>query len=246
MSLTRVSTPQGFSVQDPLVSSQESESVVSIGGFNPGDKVVKSVTASDPLSSTGGQTPNISYNGDTITMNVTAFLQGSAAGWALGTDPGFPAIAMFQPVAPNTTCAIVCFPSGSSTLATLTLGNSSDLTNHGQGRIGMTATALQFLCGKVGTGNAPTSVQIGEDGTSAVLGVFNFTFANVVKFHIDNGAVTTVPVASTALPAGVAGMRASVTDATTPVVGSPLVGGGAVFANVHWSPTTTQWIVDGV
>lgn len=40
--------------------------------------------------------------------------------------------------------------------------------------------------------------------------------------------------------------RASVSDATVPAIGSPLTGGGAVFANVHCSLTTGTYLVDGL
>ena len=52
----------------------------------------------------------------------------------------------------------------------------------------------------------------------------------------------TLPTCSTSSLA----WRATVTNATTPVVGVALTQGGSTFANVHCSLTTGTWIVDGI
>ena len=63
-------------------------------------------------------------------------------------------------------------------------------------------------------------------------------------------ALATTPVLTTNLKTCTAGTgipwRASVKDATTPTIGSPLTGGGTVFANVHCSLTSGTYIVDGI
>jgi hypothetical protein len=63
-------------------------------------------------------------------------------------------------------------------------------------------------------------------------------------------ALATTPVLTTNLKTCTAGTgipwRASVTDATAPAIGSPLTGGGTVFANVHCSLTSGTYIVDGI
>lgn len=58
MALTRVSTALGFFVADPLVSTQDSEPIISLSGGGTGD--ILAVTATAPLSSSGGTSPNIS------------------------------------------------------------------------------------------------------------------------------------------------------------------------------------------
>lgn len=80
-------------------------------------------------------------------------------------------------------------------------------------------------------------------------GGFNVT---AVNYTVDNssGFWWASPVASASLPNCTAmtgkPWRGSVNDATTPVVGSPYMGGGAVFANIHCSLTTGTYIVDGI
>lgn len=63
------------------------------------------------------------------------------------------------------------------------------------------------------------------------------------------GNVRTIPIATASLVAcvaGTAGARAAVNDALAPAIGVALTGGGAIFATVHCSATTTSWIVDGL
>lgn len=90
-----------------------------------------------------------------------------------------------------------------------------------------------------------TRVNIGRgaaDGANTVI-VTNNGSENV------SGFVRTVPTVVGSLAAcgaSFGGARDAVTDATTPAIGSPVVGSGAVFAMVHCSLTGNAWIVDGL
>src|SRR5271156_5323508 len=57
--LTRANTGLGFWVEQPLVSSEDSEPVISLGG---GEGFVASVTATAPVTSSGGTNPNIAVD----------------------------------------------------------------------------------------------------------------------------------------------------------------------------------------
>ena len=60
--------------------------------------------------------------------------------------------------------------------------------------------------------------------------------------YLDPIATASLPTCSTSSHA----WRGSVNDATAPVIGSALTGGGSVFATVHCSLTTGTYLVDGL
>lgn len=122
----------------------------------------------------------------------------------------------------------------------------------GNGSCGGVTTGSNNLClgqGAVLTGATSNKLKI-ENGTGSfgantlIDGDFA---ARTVAF---NNSIATQPIATASLPACVATTgtpwRASVNDATAPAVGSNLTGGGTVFANVHCSLTSGNYIVDGI
>ncbi len=243
--LQEVTVTNGFMVEAPLKSTQDTVPIVSIatGSFIGG------ITGLSPIHVTAGNNPVVTYNGGSLTMLSTSFLQ-TAGGWSFGTGRG-PAVPLLQPLATNAGLSLQMAPSGIGNTTNIQLQNSSDVTrtNTTVFEFQIIGTAANFGVAVFGTGMPVTSLGIGEPfaGGGANLTAINFKFNNIVKFAILPSAVQTIPVATSALPASPAGgMRASVNDATSPVVGVALMGGGGVFANVHYSPTTSNWIVDGI
>jgi hypothetical protein len=247
--LTEVTTPQGFRVQAPLASTADSVPTVFLtpGGF------VASISAISPIAITpdANGNPVVSYNGGTINMNAGAALTGGSGGWQL-TDYNSVNTPVFQTLQTNSTTRLAVAPIGTGVGAQIQFFSTSDLTrtNTGELAIGIGAAGVVFIqATKFGTGPPITSFSIGEVGNNGNnLAAINFVFgAAVTQFAVLRTAVQTIATLTANLPAAPGGgMRASVSDAVNPVVGVALTGGGHVFANVHYSPTTSQWIVDGI
>jgi hypothetical protein len=209
---------------------------------------VTAVTATSPIASTGGKTPNISYDGTSIEMLVGSSI-GYSSGWQLKALSSNPTQrVLLQSATTNAPMGLVIAPNGSGTIALSQYLNGSDLTLANVGVFSFVLSSGNALLQiqTFGSGIPITTFTLGEN-VSTNLTSINFKLKNVIHFSVVPGAIQTIGVTTVNLPSSpAAGMRATVTDAVTPVVGVALTGGGSVFANVHWSPTTSQWIVDGI
>jgi len=144
---------------------------------------------------------------------------------------------------------------------------------NGGGGLAYTGAAPIVVTGTVISVETATTGNLGvvePDGVSidVAAGVISVPKATAILFGIVEPDAITIDVAAgvisvaprlavisytstgstvAALPAVPApGERATVTDATAPALGVAVVGGGGAFANVHWSPTSAAWIVDGI
>lgn len=203
-------------------------SVSSAGGTGS----VDAVTATEPLLITGPPaTPNISYDGGTITMLATSFLQGSATtGWQLGTLAANPERATLAPISGNLAGAFFVGPSGTNTSASVRVHNAADFANTREFRLGLIGgTAFLVLSLQGAGGTAVTLMNIGELAGSTDLTSIHFQFAGVAQAAISNAGVLGFPTVTGGLQLK-SGANARVGSATL-AAGSAVVANTSVTAN---------------
>jgi hypothetical protein len=152
---------------------------------------VDSVTATSPIASSGGNNPNISYDGGTITMLPASALQGSATGWQLGTG-STPTRALLQPLAANTGATLVVAPSGTGTQATIRCQSSSDAANFGVLTFGLSGATASLQTSVTGTGTGISAFNVGES-SGANLAAINFIFGGVAQASLASAGRLSFP-----------------------------------------------------
>ena len=126
-----------------------------------------------------------------------------------------------------------------------TTGSNNSWFGYNSGPGSPTQYNYQSVIGAAATGTCSNCVVLGRAGGLDTIYAGDAGVDPMVVI-----ALATTPVLTTNLKTCTAGTgipwRASVKDATTPTIGSPLTGGGTVFANVHCSLTSGTYIVDGI